>query len=321
MTRSLAAQRASYRQGLVLGLTMAEIMLLVVFTLLLVAGALLQKSHARIHGLESEAAEREREARAALAANLREKRDLQEELRQLRSTSLPDNWRDLVRIRDAVKQLEDKSVDVPSLAEAQDSARLSQQALQSLGYPVKRPEDIPDAILKEMPPAALAAHESHGHNWPPIIRLSEADHYYFELGKAEISPAFRDQLVQAIIPRLLELIAEYDVDVIEVIGHTDEVPISGLASNLDAKLIDALRGRSSSKVLTFSDNAGLAMARASAVVRVLMEDGRLANFRILPLSGAQVITVDEKLSEGNSRHELAARRRIEIRLRRTSQVQ
>src|SRR5437867_372918 len=106
MRESLAAQRASYRQGLVLGLTMAEIMLLVVFTLLLVAGALLQKSHARIHGLESDAVDRERQAHAALAANLREKRDLQEELRQLKTASLPDDWRDLVRISEAVKQLE-----------------------------------------------------------------------------------------------------------------------------------------------------------------------------------------------------------------------
>ena len=42
MIQSFSAQRASYRQGLVLGLTMAEVMLLMVFTLLLVAGSLLQ---------------------------------------------------------------------------------------------------------------------------------------------------------------------------------------------------------------------------------------------------------------------------------------
>src|SRR6266545_3986899 len=118
MRQSLAAQRASYRQGLVLGLTLAEIMLLVVFTLLLVAGVLLQKNQTRIHGLENEAVKKEREAHAGLAASLRERRDLRDELRRSKNAPLPDNWRDLVRIEEAVKQLQDGSVDASSLAEA-----------------------------------------------------------------------------------------------------------------------------------------------------------------------------------------------------------
>jgi flagellar motor protein MotB len=321
MTQNFGAQQASYRQGLVLGLTMAEVMLLIVFTLLLVAGALLQKSHARIQNLQQAVAEKEREARAATEADLRETQYLQEQLKRMSASRIPDNWRELVRINEDIKQFERDSGD-ENLHDVLSAALMTKKALQSLGYKLSDPRDIPDIVLKATPPAGqFAAAAGPGHNWPPIIRLSEADHYYFELGKAEISPAFREQLVAAIIPRVIELIRTYDVDGVEVIGHTDEVPISGRTSNLDLKLLDALRGRSSAEDLTFADNAGLAMARASAVARVLMEDQRLNGFRILPLSGAQVINTDERLAEGSERHETASRRRIEIRLRRTSQVQ
>ncbi|MFL5258158.1 MAG: hypothetical protein ACJ8AS_00270 [Hyphomicrobiales bacterium] len=319
MIESRAAERASYRQGLVMGLTMAEVMLLVVFTLLLVAGVLLQKAHDRAKRLEQEAIASESRAKAAAAAERRTASELRREIEQRHGVRLPEDWRELVRIQDALNELH-TSAGPSAIAQSLESERLVKQSLESLGYHVENEAEIADAILKNLPPAGEAASKP-GHDWPPIIRLSEADHYYFELGKAEISSAFRRQLTEAIIPRLIELIREYDVDVIEVIGHTDEVPVANPASNLDAKLIDALKGHSLLHDLTFSDNAGLAIARASAVARILIEDGRLKGFRILPLSGAQVITTDERLSDGSSRREVPSRRRIEIRLRRTSPVQ
>jgi len=318
MIQSFSAQRASYRQGLVLGLTMAEVMLLMVFTLLLVAGSLLEKSHARIKEMaEQEASTSE--------ARLAEIESLREELSRARNIRLPDNWRELVRIDEALKQFQDKPVDGRTVLDTLEIAEAARRTLRALGYKIADIRQIPDTILKNMPPAVqqqpAPPSETAGHNWPPIIRLSEADNYFFELGKAEITPEFRDQLVQVIVPRILELIRAYDVDVIEVIGHTDEVAIANRASNLDARLIDTLQGRAQPDQLTFSDNAGLAMARASAVARVLMDDDRLKPFRILPLSAAQVITTEEKISEGGLRHEMPTRRRIEIRVRRTSVVQ
>src|SRR5439155_25685895 len=89
MKESFGAQRASYRQGLVLGLTMAEIMLLMVFTLLLVAGALLQKSHSRIKEMN------EQEATFS-QAQLAEIKSLRDELSRARNIRLPENWRELV---------------------------------------------------------------------------------------------------------------------------------------------------------------------------------------------------------------------------------
>src|SRR3954468_3931964 len=81
-----------------------------------------------------------------------------------------------------------------------------------------------------------------GHKWPPIINLSEAGGYYFEVGSAELGPDFKTALVDKGAPRILEIAAEYpDVDVIEVIGHTDEQPIKHRSSTLDGALLEALR--------------------------------------------------------------------------------
>jgi flagellar motor protein MotB len=62
-------------------------------------------------------------------------------------------------------------------------------------------------------------------------------------------------------------VAKYDVNVIEVMGHTDEQPISTRVSDLDKTL------------------AGLGLARAATVVRLLVETGELNSPRILPFSG------------------------------------
>src|SRR5205814_2703733 len=104
MKQSFGAERASYRQGLVLGLTMAEVMLLMVFTLLLVAGALLQKSSARIKEVQNEQT-------SAGVVQLAEIKDLREELARARSVRLPDNWRELVRIDEALRRLQVKPLD------------------------------------------------------------------------------------------------------------------------------------------------------------------------------------------------------------------
>ena len=111
---------------------------------------------------------------------------------------------------------------------------------------------------------------------------------------------------------------DYDVDVVEVIGHTDEVPMSG-KSNLDTSLIRASVNKVSIASLQSTDNAGLAMARAVAVVRILRADKRLAGLTILPLSGAQMIVPVDKMADGTAPGSNQQRRRIEIRLRKSTQ--
>src|SRR5262249_52419218 len=64
-----------------------------------------------------------------------------------------------------------------------------------------------------------------------------------------------------------------------------------------------------------ADNAGLGLARAAAVVRLLSFEERLKGYTLLPLSGGQLIGVEDGLKKGGGGDE-GERRRIEIRVRR-----
>ena len=75
-----------------------------------------------------------------------------------------------------------------------------------------------------------------------------------------------------VIDELLAKIADYpDVNVIEVIGHTDEQPLVQRPSNLDELLMPVLQGKSSVIRLAPADNAGLGLARAVSVIAGLAE--------------------------------------------------
>ena len=158
----------------------------------------------------------------------------------------------------------------------------------------------------------------NGHNWPPIIDLSEAGGYYFATGSAVLTPGFAMALRTIVIARLLQIAESFDVDVIEVIGHTDEQPVTNRVSNLDRHLSSVTLGGADAGVLQWADNAGLGLARALAVVKVLSSDARLGAFRILPLSDAQLIDTDGRLTRWDEQGDVRERRRIEIRMRKSS---
>lgn len=120
------------------------------------------------------------------------------------------------------------------------------------------------------------------------------------------------------IPALRKNIDDYGVDVVEVIGHTDEVPMVG-TSNLDSTLIRASANQLPTEAMRSTDNAGLAIARAVAVVKILRADPRLRGVTTLPLSGAQMIVPVDKAATGTANKSDQLRRRIEIRLRRSTE--
>lgn len=159
------------------------------------------------------------------------------------------------------------------------------------------------------------------HNWPPIISLSEADGYYFQVGRAELSPPFREKLGGDIVGLLKDMIQQYRVDVIEIIGHTDEQPLAPKVSNLDTALVSVLRTGEDASALLPADNAGLGMSRATAVAEVLLADPTLAAINILPLSAAQVVETGDRLTTGASAGDVRERRRIEIRVRRSADLE
>ena len=152
-----------------------------------------------------------------------------------------------------------------------------------------------------------------GHNWPPIITITEAEGYSFPTGSAYISNTFKELLTNKVAALLKENIDKYQANIVEVFGHTDEQPKSGY-SNLDVTLINAVNGRFPIDKLSAADNVGLGMARAVSVVKVLSLCPELSNIKILPYSAGQSVDNTGSLSTGLS-GDRPSRRRIEIRLR------
>ena len=158
------------------------------------------------------------------------------------------------------------------------------------------------------------------HEWPPIINLSEADRHFFRSGSAELSKGFEQVLTDSIAQQIAQTATKYAVDVIEVIGHTDEQRMGRRASNLDEDIKNVLSGKSKPSALQPADNAGLGLARAIAVAEVLRRDPALQQFTILPMSGAQLILPGDVLMDGSQAGDVASRRRIEIRVRKRNEL-
>ncbi len=291
-------QDKSYRRGLVLGLTMAEIMILLIFVLLMALAAALQNRDQRIRVLDSGGASQLVEA-------------LQKAYPEARSNE--DYFKELTRAIETRREVEAAGLKSGAASVAADAALGQDVREAAAAAGVKDPEKVIKNAI-----AAAAAGKGKKGQWPPFFSLSEAGGYYFDSGKATLRPEFEKNLRSKIIPMLKKNVDDYDVDVVEVIGHTDEVPMSG-KSNLDTSLIRASVNKVSIASLQSTDNAGLAMARAVAVVRILRADKRLAGLTILPLSGAQMIVPVDKMADGTAPGSNQQRRRIEIRLRKSTQ--
>ena len=284
-----------YRRGLVLGLTMAEVMILLIFVLLMALASALESRDQQIRVLDDGGASR-----------------LVEQLQEAypEAATQDEYFKELVRALEVRRQVENEGPDPIRRSILEDAAigRDVRQAAQRDGV------DDPKSYARDL---AANANRSRKGEWPPFVSLSEAGGYYFDSGKATLRPEFEMNLKTQVIPMLARNLASYDVDVIEVIGHTDEVPMTG-SSNLDKRLVGASAGSFPIDGLRSSDNAGLAMARALSVVRVLRADESLKGAAILPLSGAQMIVPVDRMADGTSRASDQRRRRIEIRLRRST---
>ena len=338
MEGQILEQRSSYRRGLVLGLTMAEIMVLLVFCLLIAMAAFLKREETR-----RIAAEQELKQEKAQNAEIREvvnslskSAAVAEKVERLSGLSDPQAidqyWRELVDSRSVVKEIEKtltvkelrdglsnisalraNGIDVDKAIRDAEIVGAINRAMAKPGEPPVSAKSVLDTLARGMAPAG------GGHQWPPIIRMSEADGYFFRSGSAELSPTFHDALAAKTPVEILNYIRKYDVDIIEVVGHTDERPI-GLRqySNLDRDLLPVLKNDAGVVSLVPADNAGLGLARAVAVVSVLRQSPLLAGYKLIPLSGAQLVNTDETLAISGSPGDIQQRRRIEIRLRKSS---
>jgi len=334
-------QSSSYRQGLVLGLTMAEIMILLIFCLLITMAAFLKREQAK----REEAEEQVRIERVSSMADhnlvmaIKQSPELYERLGSEVVTSrgakaVDEFWRELVESRNAMtelkkgglsekdvrdrlaemEQLNAKGINLEKALRDADSVGSIEKVMPAASRPSTTPQMIADALGR-----GLSGDTPSGHQWPPIIRLSEADGNFFRTGSAELSPEFREKLMMSTPGQIAALIKKYDVDVIEVVGHTDEQPVGIRQSNLDRGLVPVLRNYAEVTSLVPADNAGLGLARAVSVVGVLSRSPLLFGYKLIPLSGAQLVNTDETLAiDGSFSGDIQERRRIEIRLRKSS---
>jgi outer membrane protein OmpA-like peptidoglycan-associated protein len=373
----VARQSSSYRQGLVLGLTMAELMLLIIFCLLIALAAYLRFEKAQLDAAQAAPdSQGISQADRTVLSSIKQNPGLYEKIREAAGSpngkAIDEFWRDLVpvqqadrsvlsaikqnpglyeKIREAAGSPNGKAIDefwrdlVPDQSAASEYRKLGTpdqlrkelaeaKALNSKGIDVAtalKDHDIVSGVqsvmlkngsqlntetLKDLVRRGLDS--KAGNQWPPIIDLSEANGHYFKTGSAELAPDFRAKLTTTVPERIVQLMKRYDVDVIEVVGHTDEQTIGIRFSNLDQGLVPVLRNGAAIGSLVPADNAGLGLARAVSVVSVLRQSKSLADYKLIPLSGAQLVNTDETLALAGTPGDIRERRRIEIRLRKSS---
>ncbi|AWM06089.2 hypothetical protein [Bradyrhizobium symbiodeficiens] len=317
---------------------MAEIMLLLVFCLLIAMATFLRSEQSRRLAAEQKLFQQEEQNKRDrdVVAALRQNTAVAEKLESLSGLTDPQEidkyWRELVDSRTAmadleksgisIKEIRDRIADLEKLRSSGldvDKAIRNADTIGAINRALARPGQPSVstlAILEAIERGTTGAGPS-GHQWPPIITLSDAAGYSFKSGSAELSQKLMDALVGKTPEEILAYIKKYDVDVIEVVGHTDEQPLGIRPTNLDRDLPSVLKGTSNIATLIPADNAGLGLARAVSVVSVLRKSQLLAPYKLLPLSGAQLVNTDETLAiEGASRDD-PQRRRIEIRLRKS----
>jgi flagellar motor protein MotB len=155
---------------------------------------------------------------------------------------------------------------------------------------------------------------------PPSITLAETEGFRFDSGSADISLTYRASLSHDIVPQILAAQRKHRINTVQVIGHTDEVPLRKLSDNkpsrnLDEGLIPFLV---SNAAVTPGSNTDLAMLRAVAVVKVLREHPDLKDMKLVPYSAGQILLPEpeDMLSPGQKGDD-AKRRRVVIRLTRS----
>ena len=157
---------------------------------------------------------------------------------------------------------------------------------------------------------------------PPIIVIQDTGEYQFQSGSAQLPNALGTYVRNSLVPEIEANAAQYKIDVVEVIGHTDGQPNNG-GSNLDRNLENVAAGRTPVGNLAPGSNADLGLMRALAVVQILQDiqkkENRLKGLEFRPYSAAQLVLPTGGLA-GSDRNPDAKRRRIEIRFTRLGKV-
>lgn len=344
---SISKDAESYRRGVVFGLTMAEVLLLLIFCILLflkIINDRLNDREKQVKDLAAENSELNEDLAAlrsiiAVSPEIAESSEFLTEvveaaaiLEATQSAKASEILRALQENPKLLQQIQLSTVDewAELTAEAQYSVTEAEHTvLSNLTEEQKRtffsnaeiasrisPNELQEIIAAANEPQNRRETTNEGNNWPPIISLSEAKDYSFNVGSATLAPRFKEAITGSITDQILQILEEYDADVIEVIGHTDPQPMrDDRITNLDDNSVDFLNSTRDIS-LRAKDNAGLGYARALSVTKELMKVPSLREYTILPYSAAQMITPNEELQSGSSEFDGKQLRRIEIRVRR-----
>ena len=182
----------------------------------------------------------------------RQIKELQDRLSRLMGSK--DTQAEMERLLRENEELKKKLVDM-------------QQQLQKLIRTFGADPDAIKNIIKENEDLRRQLHDK-----PPNIQISEQkEAYRFQSGSSAMGPSFIEGLRQNEFDRLAREIIDREaegrvkVDTLEIIGHTDGVPLAK-NGNLDVKLPDILAGNGSKIAsLTPGSNNDLGLLRALAV--------------------------------------------------------
>ncbi len=174
----------------------------------------------------------------------------------------------------------------------------------------------------------LSKTESQG--IPPFIEIKDNPDFRFPPSSAKIASRMEQYIKNQIVPLIDENTKKYGINIVEIIGHTDEQPLGVATSNLDQNLEIAANSISSTNIdslLKAGSNVDLGLMRSLAVVKLLQEiqqqENKMAKVKFRPYSAAQLILPDGDLADPprqNNRQSDAKRRRIEIRFTRLGEA-
>ncbi|QIZ71023.1 flagellar motor protein [Oxynema aestuarii] len=158
---------------------------------------------------------------------------------------------------------------------------------------------------------------------PPIIVIRDTGSYRFESGSAQVPDALESYVRSQLVPQIEANAKQYQIDVVEIIGHTDGQPNESSASNLDRSLEQVARGNTAVSQLVPGSNADLGLMRSLAVVQILQNiqknEKRLQGLEFRAYSAAQLVSPSGGFADIN-RNADETRRRIEIRFTRLGEV-
>ncbi len=154
---------------------------------------------------------------------------------------------------------------------------------------------------------------------PPVLIIKDSEDRKFNSGSAELPPKLQQYITNNLVEKIEKIVQEttqeYEVYVIEVIGHTDGQVNGNRPSNLDDNLEAVAKGRKSVSNLQPGSNADLGLMRALEVVKTLQqiqETGRLQGLQFRAYSAAQLFLTNGEFAPINRQPD-GQRRRIEIR--------